>query len=103
MAVVPFWTATITPPSVTAGSGGTAAIVVPQPTWGGSLTWTVEQTDSNGTAPSALSDPIDNGDGTITLTTTGLTVGDQVSFQVTVTDGSLAATSVATATITATL
>lgn len=99
------WAATA--PAATATVGGAASIVFPEPTSANApFTYTVTQTDATtgDTSAATLSgEPVVSG-GNVTLTVTGLTEGDQVTFQVVVAtqyDG-VTATSLATALITAT-
>ena len=82
------WAATTTAPIATAESGLEATIVFPQPSSSnGPFTYAVQKTDAtaNVVGEATLSgDPVVDGSGNVTLTVTGLTAGDAVSFVVTV-------------------
>lgn len=101
------WAATSSAPVATAGAGGIATIVFPQPTSvNAPFAYRVTQTDTtaDATGVATLSgEPDIDDDGSVTLTVTGLTEGNEYTFELSVDtayDG-ITATALPTAAITA--
>lgn len=100
MPPIPFWVAATITPEASAKPGLAVAITVPQPTWVDSeLVYTVTQTCGDTVVEVSPTVTVTGGDAVLTVG--DLVEGEQYTFEITASEGSLSVTSLPTAAITA--